>query len=385
MAIDISSAIVGAPVVSPGISVTKAISAMSSSPARGVIVCEGATVLGVVDARLLRDFRQDAHATKLSTVMEKVAVLSPTSPAEEAISFFLNSQARLVPVVKGGKVVGAVTRSSVASLLVGRQVVKGKAVDDFMISPALCVPEGATVAQAVGKMRDAHSYHACVLDKNGAYAGLLSSSDVAAKVTAFVREKFHEDRLPVLEAGVEKELVSTVANAHAVTVAPGSALEDAAKLMAGRGITALPVVDSAKRVRGLLTTYNLLHCCLVGKASKVEIHGLRQDEKAFGESLRELCDDFVEKLEKKIPVDLLTLHVKSVQEGGKRRYSVIGRLIVKGKLISAHTPDSDRHKAVWDAHLAAKEVLDELSREAGDIHSKLHRHGEGRKNAEEGE
>src|SRR3989338_4243010 len=108
MILDLSSAIMKVPVVSPDERVSKAISLMASSPTRGVVVFEqGDGVLGVVDDRTLRDFRLDASIAKVGTVVEHTAILSPSSTPEQAIAFFLNSHARIAPVFDGKNVVGA--------------------------------------------------------------------------------------------------------------------------------------------------------------------------------------------------------------------------------------------------------------------------------------
>lgn len=358
------------PVANAETKLSKIISLISSSKAHGVAVVDASEKLvGVIDDRTLRGFSEDAELTKARRVAEKKMVFEEASnSAEHAIEFFLNSHSRVLPITKNGVPRGCITRSGVLKLLLGKQVIKNKRVGEFMHSP-ITARGGEEIAQAVARMRAANAYHLLVVDESGRLSGIVSDYDIACKVVPHYKEKFREDRAPTLEQGVEKESVSSIMTAVVDYVSPQTLLEDAAKTMASKNITALPVVEGGKPV-GLLTTRGILHCCLVDKPGSVVVLGLREDEKMLRESIAGECEALMEKLARKMRPQLLTLHVKSKQEGTKRRYAVRGRLFVSGRVLSASTPDLPGHRAGWDAHLASKEVLEELSRQASDkIHS----------------
>lgn len=358
------------PVAKTETKLSKIISLISSSEAHGVgVVDESRKLVGVIDDRTLRGFSEDAELTKARSVAEKtMAFEEANNSPEQAIEFFLNSHSRVLPVVKKGVPRGCITRSGVLKLLLGKQVVKNKRVSEFMHA-AVTAREGEEIAQAIARMRAVNAYHLLVVDERGRLAGILSDYDIACKVVPHYRTKFREDRMPTSEQGVEQESVSSIMTAVVDGVSPQTPLEEAAKTMASKNITALAVVEGGKPV-GLLTARGILHCCLVDKPGNVVVLGLRPDEKMLRESIAGECDALMEKLERKMRPQLLTLHVKSKQEGAKRRYAVHGRLFVSGRVLSASTPDVHSHRAAWDAHLAAKEVLEELSRQASDkVHS----------------
>ncbi len=358
------------PVATEDTKVSKVISLLGRSRTHGVAIVDGRHALvGVIDDRTLRGFREDAELTKARSVAETpMGFELAKHSAEDAIGFFLNSHFRLLPVVKNGVPTGCITRSGVLRLLLGKQVVKDKRAGEFM-REAVTVTEGDSIAQAVAKMRDFNTYHVIVVDGKGRATGIVSDFDVACKLVPHYKGKFRKGDVDVVESNVEQESISSIMNPIASPISSETPLETAAKLMADGNFTALAVLDDQIPV-GLLSARGVLHCCLVEQPGNVVVLGLRPDEKAMQESILGECNALMGKLNLKLRPQLLTLHVKSSQLGAKRRYAVRGRLFISGRVISASTPDTDVHKNAWNAHLACKEVLEELSRQASDhIHS----------------
>ncbi len=354
------------PVVSHMSRLSRAIAVMGRSRAHGVAVIDDQKqVIGVIDDRTLRGIREDAELTKARGVAEKTMVFNlEKNTAEDAVNYFLNSHSRVLPVMRGKKLAGCITRASVLGLLEGTQAVKGKKVSEYM-HPAVIVSEDDSLAQAISRMRENNAYHVIVEGDSGRISGFLSSFDLAVKVVPHYRERFRPDRAPVIEEGIESEKVRAIMNTMPKLAKPDSSLADAARLMRGENVTALPVVENG-RGGGRLTATRGVPCCPEDEPEKVVVLGLRDDERAIRKSIEETGAAFLEKQGHRLQADMLSIHIKSKQEGAKRRYAVRARLFVKGRVISAGTPDTTGHKNVWDAHLSVKEVLEELSRQASD-------------------
>ncbi len=359
------------PTITPDSKLSKAIAVLSRTRAHGVAVVDGRKkFIGVIDDRTLRGIRDDAELTKARAIAEMTMVLdADTATAEDAITYFLNSHSRVLPVMRNGTVAGCITRASVMGLVIGKQVVKGKRMSEYMHAP-LVVHEGDSIAQATSHMRENNSYHAIVTGDSGSMSGFLTSYDLATKVVPHYRARFRTDRAPVTEEGVESESVAGIMNPVPKWVRPDAMLEDAARMMSKENITALPVIEGGKPV-GMLTSTGLLHCCITEGTEKVVVLGLRADERMLKASIEEAGTAFMKKVGKKLDAEMLAIHIKSKLEGAKRRYAVRARLFTRGRVISAGTPDTTGHRSVWDAHLSVKEVLDELSRQASDhIHGR---------------
>jgi CBS domain-containing protein len=368
------------PVVSADSKLSRAIAVLSRGHAHGVAVIDDRrNVTGVIDDRTLRGIREDAELTKAKGLAEKTMLFDiDVNTAEDAVNFFLNSHARVLPVLKKKKLAGCITRASVLGLLAGTQAVKGKRVSEYM-HPAVIVSEGVSLAQAISRMRENNAYHVIVIGDSGRMAGFLTSYDIAVNVVPHYRTQFRTDRGPVTMEGVDSESVTSVMNSLPKQIRSDATLEEAARLMRAENVTALPVIENGKPV-GLLTATGVLHCCLKDEPESVVVLGLRDDERAFKKSIEETGAEFLKKVGKTVAADMLTIHIKSRQEGAKRRYAVRARLFVKGRVISAGTPDTTGHKSVWDAHLAVKEVLEELSNQAADKYhrkNKPERHWQG--------
>lgn len=346
---------------------SKALSTIKSSKLRALVALNGdKSIAGVIDGRCLLDFRENADLTKCHSVAQKTPVVGEETTPEELVTYFLNTHARVLPFVKKGVLKGVVSRTACLKLLLETTAARESRVADFMLRKDVAVPEETIVQNARKKMRDLGVYHLAVTDSAGRLSGVVSSYDIAVNVIPHQRESFRQGTFaPTPETGVENERVSSIMKSVPEVVTPSTLLKQAIAQMLSANVAALVVVEGDKPV-GLLSVRDCLHAVLKPSAEPVMVYGLREDEKSMAESLKGLGAEFLAKLDKKMVADYLALHVKSFKEGKKRRYAVKGKLCVRGRLLTATTPETSAHKSVWDLHASVKEVLDELSRIASD-------------------
>lgn len=107
------------------------------------------------------------------------------------------------------------------------------------------IPPEATVLDAARYLRDHQIRAVGVQDERGNLVGILSQSDVSAKVAA-------ENRCP---AWVK---VAEVMSSQLVTVRPDTSLEECLHIMEAHGIFHLLVVGDAGRFQGLISAKDLL-------------------------------------------------------------------------------------------------------------------------------
>ena len=100
----------------------------------------------------------------------------------------------------------------------------------------------------------AFCYHHVLVFEKSKLVGVISDSDLLANISPFIG-KMQEK--PIDLASLQKH-AHQIMTRHVVTVAPTTSLQDAAKLMIDRGISALPVVDAEQRVVGIVTWRDLL-------------------------------------------------------------------------------------------------------------------------------
>ena len=155
---------------------SKAISQIKSSSVHALVVLnsdEG--IAGVIDSRCLLDFQQNADFTKCKTVAVKTPVVSEKTTPEELVTYFLSSEARVLPYFVKGALKGVVTRTAALKLISGSSAVREAKVGEFMSRTPAMVGEGTSIQSARKKMRELGVYHLAITDKSGKLTGVISS------------------------------------------------------------------------------------------------------------------------------------------------------------------------------------------------------------------
>jgi CBS domain-containing protein len=129
-------------------------------------------------------------------------------------------------------------------------------VGEVMTSPAVTVPETATVKEAI-ELLERHSIAALpVLDHSGHLVGVVSEADVIREMVV-PDQRAHE--MPVrLTAPPFRSRVADVMSTHPLTVSSDTELAAAADLMTSTVVKSLPVVDHG-RVVGVVSRRDVIH------------------------------------------------------------------------------------------------------------------------------
>jgi acetoin utilization protein AcuB len=122
-----------------------------------------------------------------------------------------------------------------------------------MKQPVVTIGAAAPVRDAVGVMRRRGIRHLPVLDDGGRLIGIVTDRDLRQVTFDAVLGRVEEETARLGELPVRDVMTWGV-----VTVAPGSDVREAIGVMRERRLGALPVVDAAGRVVGILTESDLL-------------------------------------------------------------------------------------------------------------------------------
>jgi len=117
-------------------------------------------------------------------------------------------------------------------------------VADVMTSPVSTLAPDRSVLDAVTVFGECKFRHLLVVDGAGALLGVVSDRDALRSVAR--------------GQDVEATAVDTVMTRNPVTVSPATPIGDAVTLMMSHRINCLPVVEDGGRVRGIVTTTDLL-------------------------------------------------------------------------------------------------------------------------------
>jgi CBS domain-containing membrane protein len=112
-------------------------------------------------------------------------------------------------------------------------------------------------ASEVLRLFESYPVHHLPVLSGGKVAGMLSSADLMKMAT------LTPEGGSTLEAWLDKRVrVARLMSRPVITVRPEATLLEAARTMAGNAVHALPVVDEAERLLGIITTTDVMHAAL---------------------------------------------------------------------------------------------------------------------------
>jgi CBS domain-containing protein len=125
----------------------------------------------------------------------------------------------------------------------------------LMRDPVVTVRAETPVREAAALMRERRIRHLPVLDSSGRITGIVTDRDLRQVVfDAAIRDRLGPPADALADLPVREAMTWAV-----VTVTPETDVRSAAALMRERRLGALPVVDRAGHVVGILTERDLLH------------------------------------------------------------------------------------------------------------------------------
>ncbi len=327
--------------------VSRAINEISRS-GLPVIVTKKGRYLGVIDERAIR---QHTHPSKekCGSIAERAPSLSAESTVMDACNAFFAGRFKAIPVLRAGKVLGAITRHTLLSELLQEKMLSRKRVSEVMTFPVAAIEATATVGQARAELRR-HNIRRLVVTKDGRIQGILSIFDLASFVSSPKQrvqiglggEKTSMDSHPVIS--YMKKRVETISSTDTLSSAVRKMLESR--------VAALVVSDGGYP-RGIVTAKDLFSSALSEeKTAQVFVSGLPYEHKDFHSQIVKQGERLISKVGKSFEVRSLAIHIKKEGPG----FAVRARL------------DGKRHynSSAFDFRLAValRQALDEIGKMA---------------------
>ena len=138
-------------------------------------------------------------------------------------------------------------------------------VADVMTSTVVSVRDDTPFKQIIEALADAHVSALPVVDADGHVLGIVSESDLLAKVAGVRRSAPHgptETTQPSPHRKAEAETAGDLMTVPVVTIRPDARVAHAARVAALQHVRRLPVVDSADTLVGIVTRSDLLRVFL---------------------------------------------------------------------------------------------------------------------------
>lgn len=286
-----------------------------------VFVTKGGKYFGIIDERSIRQ-HIDASREKCGTIAERTPSLAPESTVMDACKAFFAGRYKAIPVIRAGKVQGAISRHTLLNELLTEKMLSKKRVSEVMTSPVATMDIASSIGQARSVLRQ-HNIRRIVVTKGGKIAGLLSVFDLAGFVTspkqtdAFYRggEKTSMDGQPL--ASYMKKQVETISQSDS--------LASAVKKMLESRVAALIVADSGYP-QGIVTAKDILQSALSeDRKVRVFVSGLPYEQRDFQDEIVREGEKLISKLGKSFAVSSLGVHIKREGPGFSVRAQLIGK------------------------------------------------------------
>lgn len=336
--------------VDPEMGLTDVVAKLRAKDLHEIAVVEnGKKLLGIVSYRSIIRRRNLVIGTKAKAAMDLAPQINPDSSVTEVAELFLSTGYRQMPVLKGSKIVGLISRAGVASIVPKIKELKSIPVNNVMTENVMTVTEEEPVKNAVDIMRRLDIRTLPVVDATGKLSGIIGIRDIVNYNWNPKRRetkgelKGEKNPVDIKVQSLDRDVV--------YTVAPEETLSAAVKLMSSKKVSALPVVEDGK-ILGIVTMYDMVELLAsFGKRDMVymQITGLEEEDRFSLDMMEREIQSGLAKTSKIARAMLFTMHVaKYHSSGNTAKYSLNGRLVTEHGIFIGHISDWSLIKATID-------------------------------------
>ncbi len=286
------------PVFDSRMPITKVIPAIQKSEA--VLINKQGTFYGVIDTRAIyksgmrlkisKDMSAERFAVRVPKVFQSTSI-------NDLISYFYKIQAKALPFVSDGKIMGVIKRSTLLKMMLSLSLVENDVqAGSIMTSPILAIASDANLSQAKAAMEKNKVKRLVVLD-NGKFSGLLTHSDMVMKY-ASTNERAPEIRKNIYNPS--NISISGIYNKDPVMINADASIKDAIRRMIERSISSLIIMRHNAPV-GILTVSDILEYLISQRGieeNRILLSGFDEKTYQYMGEVRDSVKEFLSKTEK---------------------------------------------------------------------------------------
>jgi CBS domain-containing protein len=227
---------------------------------RHLPVVESGRIIGVIsehDIHRVQAEQSSMNVTVADVMSNDVLWISPNASVSEVAAMMADVHIGSLPVVAEGRLVGIITSTDVLTHVArGLRMERPDArrVGEVMCSPPRSVTVRETLADALLLMVGTEVRHLPVVDGSGVLVGMLSDRDVRELVgdpVAVLRDETFSETLSLP--------VEEVMKRNPVAARADQPLETLAWALLDERVGAVPVIDDADRLVGIVSYVDVLH------------------------------------------------------------------------------------------------------------------------------
>ncbi len=341
---------------------TKVIGKMKSSGQENLFVLDNDKYVGLVSKRDMLRKNVDFRKMKARSVTAKYPVLEKTTSLADIVQIMYASNARELPVVEKGRVLGAVSVDAVVLQMKKIPGLRGLKASDIGTKNPLTLDESDSMSKAINLMKKNNVKKLPMVDGEGTLTGVLRWEDIMEAYLlqaveknevyrANVRGGHTEDRQSALKVSIKG-----IASTDYATVSEDEALDKIVDAMAGKGAV---ILAKKNKPLGIITYKNLLHAFERLNVVPRNIYWIHKpaldsfDASKVDSTLAEHYD----KLERLLGEIKLEVHFKEFHKDGKRQQYLLKLRLHSAKGLSEVTKEDWNPVTVTQTALKALHSL----------------------------
>ncbi|MDC7950969.1 CBS domain-containing protein [Methanomassiliicoccaceae archaeon COG_1] len=347
------------PTLGPDDTLSDSLALMRKTGYMEIPVVDGGAYIGMMRYGTILKKKSTTPETKIRTLVSSLPTLTEDAEITKVAEHMVTENCRQLAVVNGKRAVGIVSRTALIRIAAQMKSLRDIKVWEIMTTPVECVTGNSMLSEAIDTMRDLDIRTLPVIDSAGRLAGVVGMREVIDNGwKQGIRSIGTLSKSPSSQIPVESVAVTAVLSCDWE-----DRLDVAVDIMAEKGISTLPVMDSDELV-GILTEFDiieLISACRERDQLYVQISGLGEEDKIYADPMYSDIAAEVEKISKIYKPESLTIHVARYNESGERKkYSLVGKLFVDGRVVNAK-------EVGWDLVQVNKDLVKRLSDEVKDI------------------
>jgi CBS domain-containing protein len=338
------------PSIGPDEKLNNALMLMKGSGYQDIPVIDDGEYIGMISYGSVLKKKSIALDSKVRNLISSSPVITKDMGLTKVAEMMILNNLRQIPVVNTNrkKVIGCIGRKQMIDLVIGIKVFKDIQVFEIMNTPVESVRDNQLLDDALEIMRELDIRTVPVTDSKGAVTGIVGMKEV-------LENNWKSTSKTVGDISGKTKKTSTTIESICMsavkTVEWNDDIETAVELMSDNSISTIPVLDEGKMV-GILTQYDiieLISACRERQYLFIQLSGLDDEDKAYSGAIYDSIRDEVQKINKIVSPESLSVNVAKYNEKGeKNKYSITARLIADGRAYSAKQVDWDLIKTVDD-------------------------------------
>ncbi len=298
-------------------SLSKALPELDETPA--VIITKNGRYCGIIDHRSLSQGMRVPQNVKCESAISKPPVLEEEADVPQRVNAFLLGHYKALPVCKDEVPLGVTTRVELLKDLVVEGMIPSVEVSELMSSPAYTIDGTEQISKAKKMLKDKKARRLVVTSK-GNLIGVVSSFDIGVwgarpNLLSGGRKDIRQGE----QISVDEMKIAEFLRPDVTLIDEGASLEEAARRMIDKGVSAVIVVSGRKPL-GVLAAVDIFKKIqeMSQEGLPIVISGLDEDSIGNYAQIKDRIGRALGKFAKSFNIRNCSIHIKE----GKSTYVV---------------------------------------------------------------